>query len=135
MNLRLVRETFTEESCIGRLFINEKFECYTLEDAFRKVKIRNETCIPVGTYEIIISYSERFMVPLPLLLRVPNFEGIRIHWGNKAADTSGCILLGTERKPDFVTGSKIACSNLFKRLFPAAATEKIYISILHKQQF
>jgi hypothetical protein len=130
MNLRLVREIFTEKSSIGSLYVNEVFECFTLEDRIRPVKVKGSTAIPYGHYELIISYSERFKKPLPLLLAVPNFDGVRIHPGNTDADTEGCILVGVEKLQDEIRQSKIAFDKLFKQLLAAAKIEKIFIEIV-----
>ncbi len=99
MNLKLLRKTFTEESTIGVLSVNGTAECFTLEDKVRAVKIPGKTAIPAGIYEVTITFSDRFQKPLPLLLNVPNFAGIRIHPGNTAADTEGCILVGKTHGP------------------------------------
>ena len=90
MELTLTRTDFTNDSTIGELSVNGKFECFTLEDKVRPVKIKGMTAIPAGAYEVVINFSERFQRPLPLLLNVPNFDGIRIHAGNTAKDTEGC---------------------------------------------
>ena len=121
MKLLLAREVFTDKSTIGKLYIDDKFQCYTLEDVDRKlesggVKIKAQTCIPRGTYRITITLSNRFKKPLPLLHNVPQFEGIRIHAGNTDANTEGCILLGTTRSTDFIGGSRLACDEVFAKL-------------------
>jgi len=129
MELTLVRTDFTEESTIGELSIDGKFECFTLEDKVRPVKIKGFTAIPAGSYEIVITFSERFKRPLPLLLNVPNFDGIRIHAGNTAKDTDGCILVGQKKQKNFVGTSKLALESLFKKLKKASATEKLFIHV------
>jgi hypothetical protein len=129
MELRLARTTSTGRSTIGDLSIDGKFECYTLEDCVRPVKIKNMTAIPAGRYRVIITYSQRFKRLLPLLLNVPQFEGVRIHSGNAAADTEGCILVGRTKAKDFIGESRLAFDKLFARLSAAVATEEIYINI------
>src|SRR5690348_2405952 len=100
MKLKLIREEFTDESTIGRLYVDDVFECYILEDVVRDEKIQNETAIPYGTYEVEITYSPKFGRYLPMLLNVPNYTGIRIHPGNTAKDTDGCLLTGTSDSKD-----------------------------------
>lgn len=73
MELKLIREVFTEESTIGKLFINGQFHCFTLEDKVRPEKIKSITAIPAGRYEIAITFSNRFQEMMPLLLNVPNY--------------------------------------------------------------
>ena len=80
---------------------------YTLEDPIREVKIPGKTCIPVGSYEINTRrgspvakrYDERFSAirhdGIPWLQDVPDFQWVYFHCGNKAADTEGCILVGS----------------------------------------
>lgn len=97
MNLFLQRIAQTPEYTIGRLYIDEKFFCHTLEDAVREEKIAGKTAIPAGTYQVVVNRSSKFNRDLPLLLDMPNFEGIRIHRGNTAKDTSGCILVGENK--------------------------------------
>lgn len=56
--------------------------------------MKHKTAIPAGTYKVICSYSPKFLKVTPLLLDVPLFDFIRMHWGNSHTDTSGCILVG-----------------------------------------
>lgn len=123
MNLTLTRTTFTDLSTIGELSVDGKFYCYTLEDVVRKgAKIMHETAIPCGTYEVVVNMSARFKRLMPLLLGVHNFEGVRIHAGNTAADTSGCILVGMQKDKDVIKQSVIAFDPLFSKI--KAATLK-----------
>jgi Family of unknown function (DUF5675) len=130
MNLKLVRKIFTEESTIGELTVNGKPECFTLEDKVRAVKIHGKTAIPAGIYEVTITFSDKFKKSLPLLLNVPNFAGIRIHSGNTAADTEGCILVGTAKGQNMVSNSRVAFKALFAKIEAALKKEKIFIEIV-----
>lgn len=116
MKLRLVREVFTDKSTIGRLFVDGTEVCVTLEDVVRDKKIAGETCIPYGSYEVRITYSPKFEQDMPLLMNVPGFTGIRIHPGNNDQHTHGCILVGTGREIDRITGSKDAYAKVFRML-------------------
>jgi hypothetical protein len=129
MQLTLKRETLSPKSTIGRLYIDGKFECYTLEDCVRDKKIKNCTAIPAGTYEVVSTFSNRFQKYLPLLLNVPNFEGVRIHSGNTDADTEGCILVGQSKGTDSIGSSRAAFSTLFAKMKAVEKKEKVYITI------
>jgi len=106
----------TENSTIGELLVDGLFECFTLEDKEREVKIKGETAIPKGEYKVIINESNRFKRELPLLLNVPNFEGVRIHSGNTNHDTEGCILVGQSRNKNYIGQSRKAFDKLFKKM-------------------
>jgi hypothetical protein len=101
MKLKLKRTECGKKATLGAISINDKHECFCIEDMDRQLeinpdaKVMHETCIPRGTYQVIITYSNRFKRELPLLVDVPGFEGIRIHPGNTDADSSGCILPAT----------------------------------------
>lgn len=115
---------------LGQLLINGIFECFTLEDIPREVKIKGETAIPAGRYQVIIDFSNRFQVRMPLIVNVPGFTGVRIHWGNWAKDTDGCPLVGTTKGVDFIGNSRAAYNRLFKKLENALKTEKVWITIV-----
>jgi hypothetical protein len=129
MELRVERTDLSENSTIGKLYVDDQFECYTLEDKVRPVKIMGKTAIPAGRYEVIINHSQRFNRLLPLFLDVPNFVGVRIHPGNTAADTEGCILVGETKEEGFIGQSKLAFERLFDKLKVASETEKIFMEI------
>jgi hypothetical protein len=116
MKIEVKRLHRTENSTIGELLIDGVWECYTLEDKERDVKIKSETAIPRGTYKVIINQSNRFKRLLPLLLNVPNFEGVRIHSGNTNHNTEGCILVGRTRSKDFIGQSRKAFDSLFAKM-------------------
>jgi hypothetical protein len=127
MQITVKRLHKTDTSTIGELLIDGVFECYTLEDVERPVKIKNETAIPKGTYKVIINQSNRFKRLLPLLLNVPNFEGVRIHSGNTNHDTEGCILVGKIRNKNYIGQSRKAFEKLFKKM---QAAKEISLTIL-----
>ena len=116
MKIEIKRLHKTENSTIGELSIDGVWECYTLEDIERPVKIKAETAIAKGTYKVIINQSNRFKRLMPLLLNVPNFEGVRIHAGNTNHDTEGCILVGRTRSKDFIGQSRKAYDALFSKM-------------------
>lgn len=130
MKLKLIRKDFTDKSTIGELYVNDKFECFILEDVVRDTKIKGETAIPYGTYDVVITYSPRFGCHLPLLLNVPNFSGIRIHKGNTRKDTEGCLLPGASKGVDVVYQSAVAFNKLYPQLVEADKNkEKITIEV------
>lgn len=122
----------------GALSIDGKQVCWTLEDTVREQpgkqvkfwKIPGETAIPVGTYPVILTMSNRFKKVLPLLVGVPGFEGVRIHSGNTVHDTEGCILVGLTKIGPTVGNSRAAMDMLMPLLRAADARgEDITIEI------
>ena len=104
-----VKRTFKgAEYTIGHLYIDGAYFCDTLEDTVRPAgqKIAGKTAIPAGTYKVKKTYSPRFKTTLPEILNVPNFTGVRIHSGNTAKDTDGCLLLGLNKTKGAVLCSK-----------------------------
>jgi hypothetical protein len=125
MKLKLLREKSSDDTTIGKLYIENEFFCYTLEDKVRDKKVYGETAIPIGTYKVVITWSPRFKRQLPLLVDVPGFDGIRIHPGNTHKDTEGCILVGEYVEGEFLYKSKIA----FDRLYAILVKSKDSITI------
>ena len=137
MELKVIREKFTDNSVTGRLLINGLFYCFTLEDRDRylekdaELKVAGASAIPIGRYEVVVNYSPRFQRNLPLLLNVPGFEGVRIHSGNTPEDTEGCILLGKTRDVDYVGQSRAAFNEVFEAIQTALGrNEAVFISIV-----
>jgi hypothetical protein len=131
MNLTLRRKWLTDQTTIGELYVDGVFFSYTLEDVLRPagVKIKHQTAIPAGRYEVVMSWSNRFQRVMPRLVNVPMFDGILIHVGNTSADTSGCILVGKMREKNLITESRSAFNRLYNLLAEAALSGKIWIEI------
>ena len=141
MNIILNRIAKKAKYTIGKLYINDKYFCDTLEDTDRGLtqsmteqqigskKVYGKTAIPTGTYRIIISYSNKFKKQMPLLLNVPGFAGIRIHSGNTEKDSLGCILVGKNKAVGKVLESRDTYSKLFSILQEANKKETIKITI------
>jgi hypothetical protein len=102
MKLTVIREPSQGGATIGKMFIDGVFACFTLEDEVREVegqpvsewKIKGATAIPAGSYRVTLEHSARFGPDTPTINDVPGFQYIRMHAGNTAADTEGCLLLG-----------------------------------------
>jgi hypothetical protein len=144
MHLLLERIFLGETYTVGRLFIDGKYFCDTIEDKVRDLdnegKVYGKTAIPYGTYRIAMDVvSPRFANhnqyrhiggKLPRLLDVPHFDGILIHIGTTAEDSSGCILVGQNLAKGKVLNSTITFNNLYTTLLRAKAKgEEIKITI------
>lgn len=117
MKLVLTRRASANGWTLGYLTVDGRHQCYTCEDVIRDgPKIPGATAIPPGPYRVVVTESHRFRRRLPLLLDVQGFSGVRIHPGNTAADTEGCILPGRGFVPSGVTESVLAFAPLFARI-------------------
>ena len=117
MELRLERLWPKAEYTVGRLYVDGKLFCNTLEDKVADVnrngefdglerKVPGKTAIPYGTYKIFYGWSPKFGRNLPRLLNVTAFDGILIHQGNTAEDSAGCILVGLNTEKGKLTQSR-----------------------------
>ena len=151
MELLLTRIAKKKTYTIGRLCILEKvideystgtaerYFCDTLEPTWRDYKngaykVKGRSAIPEGRYAVVISYSPKFKAWLPILLGGPEFnckwQGIRIHAGNTAADTEGCILVGKNREVGKVLDSRIWLHRLKQKIVEAKEKgEAVWITI------
>jgi hypothetical protein len=139
------RETYT----VGRLYIDGKYFCDTLEDkdrglrqdmptsVIRATKRKGITAIPTGRYRMTLAvqspkFSKRATYQfcngyLPRLINVPGYDGVLIHIGNTARDTEGCLLVGRNTQVGKVLDSRKTFIELYDRLL--GAKDDIYIKI------
>jgi hypothetical protein len=151
MRLEVLRFSSAKDSTLGLLFNvsngKREFLCYTLEDEHREHKVKHETRIPSGTYNITLrnegGFHNRYKRRFPAIHKgmlwvrdVPNFEWILIHCGNHDDDTSGCLLLGdTQTENNKNTGFVGSSSTAYARVYPIVAAaleagEKVQISYI-----
>ena len=136
MELTLTRTSKRNTYTTGRLEIDGTYFCDTLEPTWRDIgrgrpgrKVRGRTAIPEGRYPLAVTYSPRFGRWLPLLLHVPQFTGVRIHAGNTAEDTAGCILVGKNVRPGMVLDSRLWLRRLLRKLGERPLGEGMWISV------
>ena len=149
MQLKLYRISSKADSTNGILYIDDEFACYTLEDEQRKIKVKHETAIPLGIYEIKFRtvggfhdrYSSRFKAIHHGMLElqdVPNFQYILIHCGNTDEHTSGCILVGDSQennelvKDGFIGKSTQAYTRVYPKIASALLNNEKVIDFLDK---
>lgn len=149
MKLSLKRIAKRDTYTIGKLYIDDKYFCDTIEDKDRglkqtdsllkikSIKIMHETAIPVGTYKIDMDtvspkyslpkykYTKAFGAKMPRLIDVPGYSGVLIHAGNTAADSSGCILVGENK----IVGKVINSQSTWTKLMNILLTDKNNITI------
>ena len=143
MRILLQRHALKAGYTIGRMEINGRYFCDTLEDTDRglseemsedeiaALKVKGATAIPTGTYRIDMqTRSPRFGRVLPRLVSVKGYAGVLIHSGNTAADTEGCILVGENRERGKVLNSRATLERLLVFLRAAQAEgEEIELTI------
>jgi hypothetical protein len=137
MQISIKRQPSACGCTLSTWYVNGQFQCYGLEDVVRgpsEAKVYGQTAIPAGTYVVLVTMSSRFKRLLPLLTDLPGKRtlfgslpigecGVRIHPGNYARDTEGCLLPGTSMGADraSVANSRVAFEALFAKIQAAAA--------------
>lgn len=126
---------------IGKLYIDGTYFCDTIEDTDRglsisddlqkinRIKVKGKTAIPIGQYVVTKTYSNRFKRNMYLLNNVPGFAGIRIHSGNTAEHTEGCLILGKNKAVGKVLESKATVKLFEDTLDKVVGKEQIRILI------
>lgn len=121
MRVTLRRIAFKDKYTIGKVYINNKYFSDSIEDKDRGLydymseeyilekKVKHESAIPYGMYKLLWTYSPKYKRFMPEVLDVKGFTGIRIHSGNTEEDSSGCILLGFNKKVGKVLDSRKTC--------------------------
>lgn len=142
MQLILERKFHNENSTEGNLYINGKWFSHTIEDRTRakpgewkkELKVYGKTAIPYGTYPVLVTWSTRFKRPMVGIFSVPDFEGIRIHWGSSELSSAGCVIISykADNEHDKLINDKQATEDLIKIIEEAQKKEKIYIQIVDK---
>jgi len=93
-------------------------------------KVKGQTAIPTGKYDVILTFSPRFKRVLPLLLSVKGYEGVRVHAGNTNKDTEGCLLVGENKAKGQVINSRATLEKLMSVLLDCEKRkEKVTILI------
>ena len=138
MKLKVLRFSSEADSTSGLLFeetdMGLQFLCYTLEDERRALKVKGETRIPAGIYNLKLRkeggfherYSKKYRnmhIGMLHVTDVPNFEYILIHTGNTDEHTAGCLIVGDAQEnnlllPDGFVGKSV---NAYKRIYPSIA--------------
>ena len=124
VNLLIIRNTFTEVSTIGKLYLNGEWLCDTLENPYLDNQ-RNISCIPAGEYPVRLRVARESATKdyLHLLVMdVPNRDLILFHIGNKSSDTRGCVLVGIGTEQDLVKNSTLAMELLMKEIVNLGGT-------------
>lgn len=148
MGLDLVLERFsdTSNSTTGLLFDGATFECFTLEDEYRTVKVKGETRIPDGRYELrlrkeVTPLTQRYRARFPgwfswhiEICGVPGFTCVYIHTGNRETETYGCVLVGDSLNNNqvadaFLGNSVEAYARLYKKVAAALDRGQVFINV------
>ena len=134
INLLLIRDTFTEESTIGELFLNGESFSDTLELPW-KDNLRSVSCIPAGDYKVRLRLPRESATRdyIHLIVKdVPNRDYILFHRGNTAKDTRGCILVGKGSQQNIVHNSTLAMDLLIKEIINLGDGYNINLIIKNK---
>jgi hypothetical protein len=135
--ISIIRKPSAKGATLSTWYVEGRQICVDIEDVVRgpqEAKVYGKTAIPAGNYRVVVTMRNRFKRRLPLLMNVPGGIirfgndlidncGVRIHPGNTAADTEGCLLPGSAFGTDgaSVTASRMAFDRLFLRIETALA--------------
>jgi len=151
MNIVVERKYPRDTYTIGKLYIDGQYFCDTLEDKVRDLnkngvfdngekKVYGETAIPYGSYEVKMTFSPKFSQRkaytafiksglMPEIMNAHLFTGVRIHGGNSAKDTLGCLLVGKNKIKGRLVDSLATFKVLYKKIWDATnRAERVVIT-------
>ena len=160
MELKLVRTAKKPRYTIGHLYRKDKqngqwiFICDTIEDKDRglvqsmtlaniaKIKVKHQTAIPTGRYEIIKNVVSATFVKkpkykalnggrLPRFKYVKGFDGILMHAGVDQDSSSGCVVVGENKVVGKVINSwetYVKVDNMIEKAIDRG--ERVFITVM-----
>lgn len=148
MLIKILRFSGQKDDTLSLMFVDDKFFSFGIEDEKREVKIKGETRIPAGQYELKINKEETpkttkyrslyawFKYHLQIM-NIPNFDKVYIHIGNDDGDSDGCYLAGDSAITNLLTNGSVGYSlNAFHRFYDLVypilekGIEKVHIRII-----
>lgn len=119
MEIIVERAILSKSFTMSRIYIDGEFFSFGLEpydagvtaetpvdDISALKKKYGKIAVPVGEYELVYSWSNKYQKMLPLVKDTPGFKGVRIHSGNKVDDTLACLLVGKYYKSGWLSDSR-----------------------------
>ena len=151
MKITLERFTSDDNSTLGLLMVDGKFDCFTLEDAYHEIKVAGKTRIPAGAYPVKVrtdstsKVNQHYANEFPGFHRgmlwlqdVPGFEWIYLHIGNVHRNTEGCILIGRGANATqgamSIQNSVIAYRAFYEAVIDAAEAGTLEIEIIDRDK-
>lgn len=139
MEIRIQRKYKKRDYTIGKLYIDGKPFCDTLEDEdkgltqsmppaqVRAQKVAGKTAIPTGRYCVDMGttspkfskypfYMQVCNGKLPRIQNVNGFDGVLIHVGARADNTEGCILVGRNKIKGELSDSMDTFKGLYRQM-------------------
>lgn len=127
MEVRIERFLFDKKYTMSRMYVDDEFFSFGLEpydasinidtpiDTILELKAKyGKIAIPLGTYNLIYNWSNKYKKKLPLVLDTPGFAGVRFHSGNTVDDTKACLLLGKFYKNGWLYESRNTVDKFIK---------------------
>lgn len=144
MKITVTRIKSDSDATLSVVSVNNKFECFGIEDEYREDKVPNETRIPEGVYRVGVrtvgGFHKRYSAKFPdfhhgmlQVLDVPNFEYILIHIGNTDDDTAGCLVVGANAHTANTicnSQSKKAYTKLYIKVIDEAMAGRLFIEYI-----
>ena len=128
MYIRLIRNEAKGNAITGRLVIDGRWFCNTLE--------RKGVEIPALCYHVAVTMSPKFKRLLPIVQNVPQRSGIRIHRGTKPQHSTGCILVVADNpcRARELIGAEVVDNKIPIGCRSAADVERELTSLILKAQ-
>jgi len=124
MEVLVLRQPTKPDWTLSKFYFDNVLKGFGVEDEKRTIKVKGETCVPEGKYELDLRVSPKFshlfyrddkgsIIDAKLRIsndlkqqyhtphemvwvkNVPGFEYVLWHFGNTDDDTEGCYIVGT----------------------------------------
>jgi hypothetical protein len=128
MEILVQRDTFTDKSTTGTLYIDDQQFCWTLELPNKDGTVGY--CIPQGIYPLTAQWSPRFGRSMPHVQDIPLRSLILVHWGNTPEDTDGCILIGGTRDTDYIGNSRMIFDDFWVKFLGGLAKGNVLLHVV-----
>lgn len=131
MEIRVLRNESHPMCVQSRILIDGAPKFYGLEPPFSEFS-GGPICIPEGSYDVWLRWSPKFSMWVPAVIGVRGRMDIEIHPGNQPDDTAGCLLIGYQSAPGYISESRSAFGTLIEGIKQALPSERVTIRYVNQ---